>query len=109
METADQTIARLREEKKILLAAIFKVEDWAFGEGYFLTPSMEACFQVVKKLAENLEVAADRLPLMRSKEMQRSQQPRVKRTIDLSSEGREAKRQKMRNWKRVKEEATVSQ
>jgi hypothetical protein len=109
METPVQTIARLREEKKILLAAISKVEDWAFGEGYFLTPSMEACFQVVKKLAENRDDAADHPPLMRWKEMRKSQQPRVKHTINMSPEGREAKRQKMRDyWKKRKEELALT-
>lgn len=60
MESAIQMIARLREEKKVLLEAILKVEDWALGEGYFLTPSMKARFELVRKIVDNKD---DKIPL----------------------------------------------
>lgn len=111
METAVQMIARLREEKKLMLAAILKVEDWARGEGYLITPSTEACFRMMKKLGENPNDAIDHpLPPVNWRALEESQQPRIKRAYRMSPEMKETQRQRMRDyWKRVKAEAAVSQ
>src|ERR1700744_504912 len=92
METTMEMIARLREEKKLLLAAILKIEDWAFGEGYFLTPSMKARFEIVRRLDGNINDGVD-LALLTTHE-----QLRVPKKRNVSPEKRAAAAERMRQW-----------
>lgn len=84
LETAMQMIARLREEKQVLLATIKYVEDWAFGEGYFITPTLKAKFDFARKAAD------DQRDLVSLEDIKEDiKLPKVRKAITLSPEERE--------------------
>jgi hypothetical protein len=51
MDNNESVIAKLNEQKAMLVGFILAVEDWAFGEGYFLTPTLKAKLEIVRKTA----------------------------------------------------------
>ena len=47
MEGTDEKITRLQVEKVMLLATLRAVEEWAFGEGIDLSPTLKARFAII--------------------------------------------------------------
>lgn len=101
MENHIEMIARLREEKKMLLDVISRVENWAFGEGYLITPTLRVKLEMAKKAAEHIgdTVALEDIPFERQPEKETPRQ----RTYNISPENRAAASQRKKDyWAKIR-------